>query len=299
MQTDENSKLEEQDAEEKYEVAIEELLSTKRVSKNWFGLFGLRIVLIFVAFLVADVLVPQDYGRSPFVFFILLNIVVAQLTLICIWGTLVEGTFWVRIPWTLLLLVISWAALVFGVNLSQSFSVDPRQLLGLGLFWLFGFVASFVPLKIAAWLFGWRITQAKSLQPDPKSNRYAISDMMVGTGIFAVTMAIASALIQGELPTWSEVVQTTGLHRPEQMFALIIFSVVSLIVKLPCIWVALATPIKTLGARSITWIMLSGLIGLAEFILLTATLGLPGSLWFEVCRRLRNNPNKKTSPDRR
>ena len=47
----------------------------------------------------------------------MMNIVIGQLTLICIWGTLVEGTFWVRLPWTILLLVISWGALCYGVKL--------------------------------------------------------------------------------------------------------------------------------------------------------------------------------------
>ncbi len=275
MQSDDKSVSGEPDTQRRAQAELEE-----SSSRTW---FAFKIVLICLAFLLTDVLVPQDFSNSSFVFFILLNIVVAQLTLICVWGTLVEGTFWVRMPWTLLLLVVAWAALVYGMYLEQGQSVDTREVLGLGLIWFFGFAVSYVPLKTAAWFFGWRITQEKSLSPNPNSNRYAIRDMMIGTAILAVVMSIGSYLIQGkELPTWSAVLETSQLGRIESLFVVSVFSVVSLIVKLPCIWVALATTKTNLVSNALCWILLSGLFGLAEFFLLCFVLGPPGSETLET-----------------
>lgn len=254
-----------------------EVEGEKPTSRIW---LAFRIVLIFAAFLGIDVLMQQRFESMEWIFFILLSLIVAQLTLICIWGTLVEGTFWVRIPWTLLLLVISWAALVYGLQLEQQ-SVGAADVVKIGAFWFFGFLVSFIPLKIAAWLFGWRITQAKALTPS--SNRYAIIDMMIGTAILALAISIGRMLIDGDLPTWSQVYLASGLRRYEQFFALTVFSVVSLIVKLPCIWVALATEKAKLFSRSMLWIFLAGMMGLAEFVLLCVVLGPPKSRLVEVC----------------
>ena len=87
-------------------------------STSWVWFTG-AIVLIFVGFLILDVILPLFFEDENFFWVVLLNVVVAQLTLLCIWGTLVEGTFLIRIPWTILLLVISWAALAYGVYLQQ------------------------------------------------------------------------------------------------------------------------------------------------------------------------------------
>ncbi|MDA7904372.1 hypothetical protein N9B45_01585 [bacterium] len=50
---------------------------------------------------------------------IALGIMTAQLTFICVWGTLVRGTFWIRLPWTLLLLVLSWWAFTWGITIEN------------------------------------------------------------------------------------------------------------------------------------------------------------------------------------
>ena len=240
------------------------------------------ITAIFGGFLLLDVLLPKYFAPGKIILgFVLLNVVVAQLTLICIWGTLVDGTIWVRTPWTALQLVISWAAISWGVHLSYGPFVDPAKILGLGLVWLFGFAVSYLPLKMFAWLFGWRITQAKTPTSNP-STRYAIRDMMIGTAILALAMAIGRFLVPGDLPTWNQVLKESGFDRIEPVLALCIFSTISLIVKLPCIWIALAMAKEKVFVRGAVWIIISGLIAILEFVLLCSFVGPPGSEWQEV-----------------
>ena len=210
----------------------------------------------------------------------MMNIVIGQLTLICIWGTLVEGTFWVRLPWTILLLVISWGALCYGVKLDRG-AIDSARVLGMGLVWFYGFVVSYIPLKMAAWLFGWRIEQKAKQDVDTQANRYAIRDMMLGTAILAVALAIGRQFMLGDWPQWSAVLASSGLDDAKSIFALFLFSFISLIVKLPCIWIALAISKEKIPLYSFVWIVCSGLLGIVELVILIAIVGGMGRLLSE------------------
>jgi len=194
----------------------------------------LFIGTICIVFLFLDLLTPAAFeSRNTFILVLMMNLVVGQLTLICVWGTLVEGTFWIRLPWTILMLVISWAALAGGVRLAKG-NIDTAEVLGLGLVWFYAFVISYIPLKLAA------------------------------------------LLLPGELPSWENVLIKSGLDEPGPFTALLIFSVASLIVKLPCIWIALAIPVSRIMRYSISWICIAAVLGLLEMGLLTFFLGSPG-----------------------
>jgi hypothetical protein len=250
---------------------------------------GIILFLIFAGFLALDVLLASVFDDAWTALFFL-NIVVGQLTLICVWGTLVEGTFWVRFPWTILLLVISWAALAFGAYLdlpSPRAQLAPALVLGLGMVWFYGFAISYIPLKIAAWVFGWKITQAGSVSSSVASTRYAIRDIMIGTAILAVVLSIGRILIPGALPPWSSVLKASGLDRLDVLIAFLIFSIVGLAVKLPCIWIALAMTREKVFSRSVAWFFLSGLLGLIEFLIISSVIGRMGPrVGVEICAGL-------------
>ena len=57
----------------------------------------------------------------------------------------------------------------------------------------------------------------------------------------------------------------------------LIFSVISLIVKLPCIWIALAAPKSKLPWQAIGWCFCAGLFGLLELIIFVVSFGDLGS----------------------
>ena len=106
----------------------------------------LVIVAIFVGFLLLDLMTPAAFEfQTPFIPVLMMNLVVAQLTLVCVWGALVEGTFWIRLPWTILMLVISWAGLAYGVYLVHG-TANPAEVLALGLIWFYAFMISYLSL---------------------------------------------------------------------------------------------------------------------------------------------------------
>ena len=49
----------------------------------------------------------------------------------------------------------------------------------------------------------------------------------------------------------------------------------SLIVKLPCVWIALAVPLSKIKAYSILWTICAGLLGLVEMGILISFMGHP------------------------
>lgn len=237
--------------------------------------------VLFAVFVAMDMLMSSCFHDAWSGVF-MMNIVVAQLTLICIWGTLVEGTFWIRLPWTILLLVISWGALCYGVKLDHGV-ISSAEVWGMGLVWVYGFVVSYIPLKLAAWLFGWRIFQKDKPDRGAQVNRYAIRDMMMGTAILAVTLAIGRQFMPGDWPTWSAVLTESGLDDPLPVFAMVLFSIISLIVKLPCIWIALAISKEKIPRYSLIWIVCAGVLGFVELGILAAvvkTLGRSETLQF-------------------
>ena len=175
------------------------------------------VLTTFTGYIAIDVLTPC-YFDDPWPAVFLMIQVVGQLTLICVWGTLVEGTFWFRLPWTLLLLVISWAALCYGFYIENG-QISSANILAMGLVWLYGFAISYLPLKIAAWLFRWRIRLVSTETETTVSKNYAVRDIMIGTAILAVTLAIGRRLMPGELPKWQAVLAESGLDAPTNVTA--------------------------------------------------------------------------------
>jgi hypothetical protein len=72
------------------------------------------------------------------------------------------------------------------------------------------------------------------------------------------------------------VVIASGLDNPEILLAFFIFSLVSLAVKLPCIWIALAADKNKILFWGFVWVGCSGLLGLFEMGLLLIFVGDPG-----------------------
>ena len=237
----------------------------------------LVIVAIFVGFLLLDLMTPAAFEfQTPFIPVLMMNLVVAQLTLVCVWGALVEGTFWIRLPWTILMLVISWAGLAYGVYLVHG-TANPAEVLALGLIWFYAFMISYIPLKLAAWGFGWRILKVGQKDSSKPKNNYQIRDIMIGTAILAVTLSIGRMVVPGDLPSWEEVLSKSGLSDYGAFISLFVFSVVSLIVKLPCIWIALAVPLSSILRYSTSWIAIAAVLGLFEMGVLIFFLGISGT----------------------
>ena len=233
-------------------------------------MMGFLIFVCCILFLLADVATPTMFSE-PIPGLIFLNIVVAQLTMICVWGTLVRGTLWIRLPWTLLLLVVSWEALSYGLQLERGFSATGA--LGLGLAWIYGFVVSFVPLKIAGFVFRWQIIRPDEMELVGRREQYALRDVMIGMSLLAVAMALGRAMFPEESITWSEVVNASVFGEHEGIVIMFIYAVASLIIKMPCIWIALAAPTEKILQYSIMWAFYCMVVSVLEVVLFISILG--------------------------
>ncbi|WP_345681795.1 hypothetical protein [Novipirellula caenicola] len=239
------------------------------------GLF-LLVGLCSIGFFVADVATATCL-REPIPGMLVLGIVTAQLTVICVWGTLVRGTFWIRLPWTLLLLVVSWCGLAWGITLEKG-NTNPDALLGTAVTWMFGFITSFVPLKIAALCFRWQIIHDTDASPNAGRNfNYAIRDIMIGTLLLAMTMGIGRGMLTGEDINFTRALYASGLHEPELLFVISLYGVVSLLVKLPCIWISLGEKAEKIPSRIVVWVVYCFLLTIFEIGMLVTVLGNPGS----------------------
>jgi hypothetical protein len=229
-----------------------------------------------VGFFIADVATPTCF-KNPFPAMLALGVVTAQLTVICVWGTLVSGTFWVRLPWTLLLLVLSWCGFAWGITLENK-AADTESMLGAAAFWAFGFVASFVPLKIATMCFHWQIKLTSTNDHDGiEDSHYSIRDIMIGTLFLALSMGIGRAMLPNEEISFRNALAASGLDNAEPLLAVSIYSIVSLLVKLPCIWIALDKHTEKMRARIGCWGAYCFLLAIIEISLLIAFLGSPGT----------------------
>jgi len=108
-------------------------------------------------------------------------------------------------------------------------------------------------------------------------NNYQIRDIMIGTAILAVTLSIGRMVVPGDLPSWEEVLSKSGLSDYGAFISLFVFSVVSLIVKLPCIWITLAVPLSSILRYSTSWIAIAAVLGLFEMGVLIFFLGISGT----------------------
>ncbi|MEM9825587.1 MAG: hypothetical protein AAF958_03315 [Planctomycetota bacterium] len=240
----------------------------------------LLIAFCCVGFLVADLLTPWCF-ESPVLAMLALGIVTAQLTVICIWGTLVRGTFWIRLPWTFLLLMLSWCALAAGTAFSGS-RTDPDDLLGIGLIWILGFITSFIPLKIAALCFRWQFVQVADESASGHDTAYTIRDIMIGTFLLALSMLVGRFLLLGQEVSLSRALRSTPLYDLQFTMVLMIYGVVSLLIKLPCIWIGLAEAREMIRTRVLQWFVYCFALVIFEFLLLIALVGPPGPSGGEV-----------------
>lgn len=234
-----------------------------------------------IGFFLADVATPICF-EEPFPAMLAVGVVTAQLTVICVWGTLVRGTFWVRVPWTLLLLVVSWYGLALGIRIERG-NPDIDSLLGTTVVWTFGFVTSFVPLKIAAMCFRWQIVQdSASEQSGGRDSRYAIREIMIGTCLLAISIRIGMVLLPAEGISFTRALRASSLNNAEELGGLTIYGVASLLVKLPCIWIALGEKTEKIKSRIGLWVVYCLVLAVVEIALLLAVIGSFGNQAVEI-----------------
>jgi hypothetical protein len=225
--------------------------------------------MVICAFLGANVLTPGAFEfRKPWLLAVLVGICISQLNLIATWAALAPGNFMVRLPWSLLLAVLMWYALVVG-NRIENRGFDRGAALFLGLVLLFGLLVALIPLVIAARFFRWRLlgwSTGEQVQSDSQAKlQFNLQHLLLSMFLLSVAMAPARLVLPEE--------GTFYLRVDYGLWVLLAgIAVCNVVVTVPCIWGAFATrhvPLQLAIAWPIYCVLITGI----EFACFTMFLG--------------------------
>jgi hypothetical protein len=228
-------------------------------------------MLVICAFLGANVLTPGAFeSRKPWLLAVLMGICISQLNLIATWAALAPGNFMVRLPWSLLLAVLMWYALVVGNRIEDWVGVfDRGAALFLGLVLLIGLLVALIPLVIAARFFRWRLlgwNAGEEVRSDAQAKlQFNLRHLLLSMFLLSVAMAPARLV----LPEGG----TFGLPPHHGLWVLLAgVALCNVVVTVPCIWGAFAAK-SVLPQLAIGWPIYCVLITGIEFACFTMFLG--------------------------
>jgi hypothetical protein len=225
-------------------------------------IWGVNAAVIGI-FLVLDFFTP--YAMRPGInwwVFVLLGICIGQVDLIATWAVLAPGNLVVRLPWSLLLAMAMWYALVLGNRVWRFIAIENALLLGAVL--LAGATIAQVPLWIAKRAFRWRLIRGPCdpVQADQGPWQFNLQHLFLATFLWAVALAPLRHVLPpgpiGHLP-----------HDPELPVLLPAVIVCNLLVTVPCIWGALVLR-RSMAPLAVGWLFYCGLLTCGEFAVLSA-----------------------------
>ena len=146
--------------------------------------------IVIYAFLLLDFVTPYEFhAGADWRTFVLVGICIGQVNLIAAWAVLAPGNLVVRLPWSLLLTLAMWYALVLGNRVSHLTAVEDAILLVAVL--LAGVTIAQVPLWIAKKVFGWRLIRGahETVQSPQGPWQFNLQHLLLATFLLAVALA--------------------------------------------------------------------------------------------------------------
>jgi len=209
------------------------------------------IAAVIGGFLSVNVMTPSEWwGDSKVLMAITAGICIGQLNLIATWAGLAPGNFIVRLPWSLLLAVLMWYALVVGNRINSGY-FDGSDAVVLGLILLFGLLVALIPLGIAARVFRWRLvgwSNSKAAEVNSAAKmQFNLRHLLLS--MFLLSLAMAPARLV--LPEVGGL--AIAFHTTELFVLLAGIAVCNVVVTIPCIWGAFV-PAGKLPALAIGWL---------------------------------------------
>ena len=286
--------------------------SRRRLIMTW---IGICLFLFFAFDVVAPILVRprtrvnlkslQQWPSNLAI--VSANIVTAQLTLICVWGVLIRGTFLRRLPWTALLLLticsafsggIGLICFVGGFNLKWSYS---REMFSYFLVGFAGLVAfNFVCLKLSAAFFRWQISDHSIASTKMQVNRSLSIRRITGVSLGILALSVVVIVLSVLMPEgWTG---DSALEISLRYFAICYpFCVIAPLVTLPSIWITLGVNKIGILCKGLVLLGYCSIMATLEFYLAgldpranfeTATWAVSGNLFlcvivFSMCLLLR------------
>jgi len=227
--------------------------------------------LAVIGFLVFDFIAPafmELRQERMWLTALLIGVCVGQINLIATWGALGPGNVVVRLPWSILLGVLTWYSMTLGFRAWRPMDLRSHEVFPLGAVLLGGLVVAQVPLWIAGKSFRWRLVDLKdpTIRPTGGPLQFRIWHMLLGM----VFVALALGLGRVVLPSG----HLHGLYLEDELVAILIAMVVTnLVMTVPCIWGAL---VKSNPVPPVVWPAYCALATAVEFGVLCGVLGSPG-----------------------
>jgi hypothetical protein len=227
--------------------------------------------LAVIGFLVFDFVAPAAMEFDPHWIWppmLLIGVCVGQINLIATWGALGPGNVVVRLPWSILLGLLTWYSLALGFRTWTPMNMRNDEVFLLGAVLLGGLVVAQIPLWIAGKSFRWRLVDLEdpAIQPTGGPLQFSLWHMLLGM----VFVALALGLGRLVLPS----VEFRGFHLDDELIAILAAMVVTnLVMTVPCIWGAL---VKSNPVPPLVWPAYCGVVTAVEFGVLCGVLGSPG-----------------------
>lgn len=230
------------------------------------------IGLVVCAFLAVDFVTPRFIEElDEFAMMVLIGICIGQINLIAIWSAFAPGNVVVRLPWSILLGVLMWYALVLGFRSESGyFSLGDAAVLGIVLF--SGLVVLQIPLWIAARVFRFRLAtwDAPAIQTEGARSQFYIRHIMLGMVFLSLALALAPArmvLPEGDL---------NNLDMGGELLVLLVAMVIcNIVVTVPCIWGAFLKWL-VVAPIAVGWLVYCAILTGMEYLILCVLLGAPG-----------------------
>ncbi len=209
------------------------------------------IAAIIGGFLGVNVITPTvlDFHSEMFLA-IVVGICIGQLNLIATWAALAPSNFIVRLPWSLLLAVLMWYALVVGNRINSRY-FDGSDAVVLGLILLYGLLVALIPLGIAARVFRWRLvgwSNGKAAEVNSAAKmQFNLRHLLLSMFLLSLAMAPAR-LVLPEGGGW-----TIPFDETELFVLLVGMAVCNVVVTIPCIWGAFVRAGK-LPSLAVGWL---------------------------------------------
>ncbi len=228
---------------------------------NRLVVWGVSAAVIGV-FLVFDFIAPHatEMPSEAWVF-LLTGICIGQVNLITTWAVLAPGNLVVRLPWSLLLTMAMWYALVLGNRVFRFFATE-EDAIALGAVLLAGVTIAQVPLWIAKRVFRWRLVRGANEPGQPPRGPWQFQLRHLLLAMFVVAVALSP--LRQVLPP-GPIGRPSLDHERSVLLGAVI--VCNLLVTVPCIWGALVSE-RAMLLFAIGWPFYCGILTFAEMVFL-------------------------------
>ena len=224
-----------------------------------------------MSLLAFDFIAPAfPFFEEPWGMLAMWGVIVGQVNLIATWGALGPGNVVIRLPWSILLGVLTCCALALGLRAWRWGVAGDDFVALMGPVILGGVVVAQIPLWIAGRCFRWRLINLEDGSGDSQHGPFQFNVRHMILVMFLVALALGSAQLVLPSPDFAGLYHLGG----ESVVILGAIVVTNLVMTVPCIWGAL---VKSNPVPLLAWPVYCAFVTAIEFTALCFLLGPPGA----------------------